>query len=356
MRPALLACTLLLTIIAPRPHTDAQAEAARTSTAQVEPKQVDTDHDGLPDVLENALLSRFSPKLFISAEDCSGQPALFEPDVRIPTVASDNGTIYGQAFPAKNHTGDIELHFYHLWRRDCGEMGHRLDAEHVSVLLRRNASQGSGNVSQDSADWKALYWYAAAHEDTVCDASQITRAQTLNAEAEGAHVWISAGKHASFLTEALCTHGCGGDRCTHMLALHTAQVINLGELNAPMNGAIWMSSSEWPLTDKLSRSDFPDARIARLDRLPETDVAWANPGKRPAQAAILGANAGIGGAAKGARAADTAMIVTDANTSSALGKTADNTGGALSSTYRGVRNALRKSARKTANFLTGAPK
>jgi hypothetical protein len=334
----------------------AHAGTKQVSAKQIDAGQVDTDHDGLPDALENALLARFSPQFFISAEDCSAQPALFEPDVLIPTVASDNGTIYGQAFPAKNHTGDIELHFYHLWRRDCGEMGHRLDAEHVSVLLRRNALQGSTNGPQDAANWKAVYWYAAAHEDTVCDASQITRAHTIGAETEGAHIWISAGKHASFLTEALCTHGCGGDRCIHMRALEIAQVLNIGEPGAPMNGAIWMSSPEWPLTDKLRRSDFPEPRIARLARLPATDVAWANPTKRPAQAAILGANAGIGGAATGARAADTAMVVADNNTSSALGKATDNTGGALSSSYRGVRNALRKTARKTADFLTGGPK
>jgi hypothetical protein len=347
---------LLLIIIAPRPHTDAQAEAVHAGTEQTGAKQIDTDRDGLPDTLENALLARFSPQFFISAEDCSAQPARFEPDVPVPTVAADNGTIYGQAFPAENHTGEIELHFYHLWRRDCGEMGHRLDAEHVSVLLRRDASRGSKEESQDAADWKAIYWYAAAHEDTVCDASQITRARTIGAETEGAQVWISAGKHASFLTAVLCTHGCGGDRCTHMRPLQTAEVINLGELDAPMNGATWMSSSEWPLTDKLRRTDFSEQRIARLDHLPETDVAWANPTKRPAQAAILGANAGIGGAATGARAADTAMVVADNNTSSALSETADNTGGALANSYRRVRNALRKTARKTANLLTGRPK
>jgi hypothetical protein len=50
------------------------------------------------------------------------------------------------------------------------------------------------------------------------------------------------------------------------------------------------------------------------------------------------------------------MVVADNNTSSALGKATDNTGGALSSSYRGVRNALRKTARKTADFLTGGPK
>ena len=77
-------------------------------------------------------------------------------------VQEENGTIYGQAFPRAGNPNQVELHYYHLWRVDCGEMGHNLDTEHVSALL------GRGQTSK----WKALYWYAAAHEETVCDASR----------------------------------------------------------------------------------------------------------------------------------------------------------------------------------------
>jgi hypothetical protein len=256
----------------------------------------------------------------------------------------DNGTIYGQDFPRKNHPGEVELHYYHLWRKDCGEMGHRLDAEHVSALIK---------LGPDVDDSRALYWYASAHEDTICDASQITRAKTIQAEDHGATVWISEGKHASFLSEALCTHGCGGDRCEDMGPLKTKQIIDMGELGAPMNGIVWLASPEWPLSDKLQRTDFTDTRVSRVQSLPGTDVVWANPSKRPAQAAILGANTGIAGATLGARSTDTALVTADANTASALGQSASSTGHALKSSSRNVWKALKNSVKKTGQVLDG---
>ena len=78
---------------------------------------------------------------------------------------------------------------------------------------------------------------------------------------------------------------------------------------------------------------------------------WADPSRRPAQAAILGLNAGIGGAAAGARATDTALIVSDDNTSTALGTASDKTGDALSKSSRNVWGAVKKSIEKTSEFL-----
>jgi hypothetical protein len=332
MRFLVLACALLL--------GPAHAFAGQ-STLSVAP---DSDHDGLSDNLEESLLLQFLPSFMISSEDCSSRPALFRPQVAVPTVVREDGTIYGQVFPRQNHSGEIELHYYHLWRKDCGEMGHPLDAEHVSVLVGKSGDD-------PSATWKARYWYAAAHEDTVCNASQIARASTLDAETHGAHIWISEGKHASFLNQDLCTHGCGGDRCGKMALLKVQQIINLGELTAPMNGAIWLTSSRWPLKDKLSRTDFTDVRTDRLNRLAEADVAWANPAKRPAQSAILGTNEGIGGAMTGARATDTALVVADSSASGAFDHATANTADALSGTIHSVGKALRKGVQKTGQVL-----
>lgn len=302
----------------------------------------DSDRDGLADSLEAALLARFSPVFMVSITDCSVMPARFAPQISKPTVMEDDGTIYGQAFPRKDHPGEVELHYYHLWRRDCGELGHPLDAEHVSALIR---------VGGDASSAKALYWYAAAHEDTVCDASHLARAASVAAEDRGATVWISSAKHGSFLSNELCTHGCGGDRCEQMEQLKVREIVNVGEISAPMNGSDWLLSPEWPLKDKLGRSDFSDARRARVDRLRQSDAVWANPSKRPAQAAILGVNAGLGGAATGAEATDAALGTADDNTGAALGTAAGKTGNALSRSRRSVWKALRKSAQKTGEFL-----
>ena len=314
--------------------------------ASASSQAVDSDHDGISDALENALLQQYAPRLHITADDCSARPASFAPGIAVPTVLAEDGTLYGQAMPHASAAGspqEIELHFYHLWRRDCGRMGHPLDAEHVAALLRLTDAMRP----TDPGSWRAIYWYAAAHEDTMCDASHLARASTVNAEKHGAQVWISAGKHGSFLAETMCNHGCGGDRCERMTGLDSLPVVNLGELHAPMNGAVWSASPQWPgpLSEKMSRSDFPADRAARVDRLPRTDIAWANPSKRPAQAAILGGNSTIDGALTGGNSTGKAISVAREQSGSALGTAAHSTGHALDKSWHdkswhAVRKAL----------------
>ena len=289
---------------------------------------LDSDHDGLADAQEQALLLQFAPRLLISPDDCSAEPAEFEPSVLNPTVAAENSTIYGQAFPRR--AGQVELHYYDLWRKDCGQQGHNLDAEHVSVLVARD----------DSGTWKAQYWYAAAHEDTLCDASQIARAKALDAELRGPQVWISSGKHGAFLAQAVCKHGCGADDCESDAPVSNRAIVNLGESSTPMNGAVWADSPAWPLREKMARSDFSDERMAKLERVPEDEIAWANPGKRPAQAVIFGGDTALGGAATGVHATGSALTTADEHSSNALDRASRSTGNALGAACRGVLKAL----------------
>lgn len=332
-------CLLLIAFLVLAPHLHAQKALS-----------LDSDHDGLPDEFEDALLHRFEPAMYTSRTDCSRLPAIFQPGSEVPLVAAEDGTLYGQAFPKPN--GDIELHYYHLWRVDCGRMGHALDTEHVAALLR-----GTGT---DAARWKAVYWYAAAHEDTLCDAGQIARASTLDAEDHGATIWVSQGKHASYLNEELCNHGCGGDRCDTMKARHPPRIVNLGEFGAPANGAVWTRSAQWPLAEKMTRSDFRAALLARVDKLPATDIAWAEPSKRPAQAAILGGNRGVDGALTGATAGGSAaghgLAAGGRGTDTAIRLATHTTGNALSRSAHAVGHALSKSASKTGRAVGLTPK
>jgi hypothetical protein len=312
--------------------------STHTITAQA---TVDSDHDGLSDAVEDAVLAQFAPKFMVSEGDCSVRPAQFVAFQVKPVVQAENGTIYGQVFPRAGDADQIEVHFYHLWRSDCGEMSHNLDAEHVSALLSRGPD----------SKWKALYWYAAAHEDTVCDASQIVRAVTLDAEWHGPRVWISRGKHASFLSEILCAHGCGGDSCSETGPLALTTLINLGELSAPMNGAVWINSPDWPLADKMRRSDFTEARLVRINDLPVTSIAWANPDKRPMQAAIRGGKNTLGGVAAGSRATGTALDLADANTAHALSSAMGSSYNGIAMALRGVGKALRTTTRKVGGAI-----
>lgn len=324
----------------------------------------DSDHDGLSDALEQELLTQFVPRFMIGEHDCSIRPAEFKANSLAPEVQADNGVIYGQAFPAKttnDHSLIVELHYYHLWRKDCGRHGHSLDTEHVAVLIR------DSDTHVGSAKWKALYWYAAAHENTVCDVSQITRASTLDAEDHGATVWISPGKHASYLNGTLCQRGCGADHCERMTELVPAKLINLGEPEFPMNHSIFISSKAWPLEYKMSNSNFPAAQIDRLNQLPMTDIAWFNPGRHPVQGIIArssgteqalatsGGNttAAISGAGS---STDNALSGAGESTGAALSKSRSNTSNALQKSYSHTRHALGTSVRHVGEALHVIPK
>jgi hypothetical protein len=259
-----------------------------------------------------------------------------------PTVVREDGTIYGQVFLSKSSKKDApvaELHFYHLWRRDCGEHGHPLDAEHVAVLVKGS----SGDIT--NARWEALYWYAAAHENTVCDVSQIARASTLGAVDHGAKVWISPGKHASYLNETLCQRGCGADHCNAMVPLAAGNIINLGEPGKPMNGSAFIASTEWPLAGKMGLTNFPPEPVARLNEMPETDIAWFNAGRHPTQG-IIAVSASTGGA----------IATSGGNTTAAISVAGGSTGNALQKSYRMTKHALGTSIRHVGRALHGTQK
>jgi len=237
----------------------------------------DSDRDGLSDRDEERLIRQFTPRFFISGAECDRLPAEIKPGLRDPIVLERNGTIYARAFPVPR---GVEIHYYHLWANDCGRMGHLWDVEHVSVLVENG---------------KAAYWLAAAHQDTVCDAANAATARSVHAETHGATVWISRGKHASFLSEKLCRRGCGGDFCDKPEAMPVLRVVNIGERGAPLNGAEWIHSTEWPMEQKLV-SDFPDAVLAAM---PKKGVAFLYPVMIPGQSVVLGFNAAINGVGTG---------------------------------------------------------
>jgi len=301
---------------------------------------------------------QFAPKFLVGSHDCSNIPAEFEPGNSTPFVKSENGTIYGQVFPVKDPVDGApaaEIHYYHLWRIDCGPHGHLLDTEHVSVLIRADLarasspapasnSQPASSPDLTSATWKALYWYAAAHENTVCDVSQIAHASTLHAENSGPSIWISPGKHASYLNQALCQRGCGADRCENMTALAPAKLINLGEATHPMNGSIFIASTEWPLAAKMTATNFPPTVLARLSSLPDSEIVWFNAGKHPKQGIIAASDTAGRHTLSGLNtAAD--------DTDNSLAIAEDSSGNALQKSYRHTRHALGASARHVGKAL-----
>jgi hypothetical protein len=244
----------------------------------------DLDHDGLDDRLEQQLIERFVPAFMTSTEECDVAPASFVPGSQVPTLAARDGTIYAQAFPAgplDSPDQQVEIHYFHLWSKDCGRRGHPLDVEHVSGLVRKERDE-----------WTATHWYAAAHEDTVCEKSSGAQAATLNAERSGPNVYVSLGKHASFFSLNQCRAGCGGDECSADRRLHVRAVINIGERGAPLNGAVWTSSNRWTLGQKLGPDFDPDVR-AKLDRASSSRKVITIVASPAEQAPVLAADAAL---------------------------------------------------------------
>ncbi len=293
----------------------------------------DNDRDGIDDALENALLQRFRPAFLVHAADCDGLPAEFAAGRSEPTPVAGNGTIYGQVFLRGQHQDGstlLELHFYHLWARDCGRRGHPLDLEHVSVLV------SAASLAAPAGEWKARYWYAAAHEDTVCDVSSWSSAAAIGGESAGPTVWISLGKHASYLRPEACGGGCGHDRCAPTMALPPRDVVNLGEAGAALNGASWTASPRWPFPQKMT-TDFPDAALTSA-----FDVAAVHhtPSRKTAQAVIAG----------GASSLD-ALATADRHTEKAVAVGGAHTERGLATSNRKTGNALKRAVAATARFL-----
>lgn len=316
---------------------------------------VDADHDGVPDPLEQALLEKFRPRFMISPADCAARPAEFVPGRRQAVARERNGTIYGQVFPplatqlqrALPNSASVllEIHYYHLWAEDCGRRGHPLDAEHLAVLVR--AKEFSGNA----AEWKATWWYAAAHENTVCDRSSFARAASLDAEDHGPAIWVSAGKHAAFFHSADCAYGCGQDRCTDAEAMPQGKLINLGELNAPLNAALWMQSSQWNLAAKMQTSFTPALLNQMADSEAGTSVDPFGAGvdfalARQASPSMQGLISAGGATLDG-------MDTSDEKTASAVALGAKRTGHALGATDGKVRGSLSRATRAVARWFHG---
>jgi hypothetical protein len=294
------------------------------SVVAVAQNPFDTDHDGLSDQQEQALLEQFRPEFMISATDCAVRPSSFEPGQLTPTPVAADGTIYGQVFPVPG-LSYLEIHYYTLWDRDCGRVRHALDVEHVSAMVTNQA----GSKPQ------ALYWYAGAHENTACDISSGARAEAIAAEQHGPVVWSSSGKHALYLRKSMCHHGCGADSCDDDVELaQNGPVINIGETGAPANGAVWVASPQWFAADKMD-SDFPADTVATLNAT-SGDAVITLRGNSSVRGTIQGSETVLEGAETGARHTGAALDAADNHTSKSLDKAVNVTGRSLKRAWKAV--------------------
>lgn len=280
----------------------------------------DLDQDTLPDKFEQQLLERFVPRFMVSTKDCDVLPAEFARHESAPRPVSRNGTLYG--FVTLRDEGEIELHYYHLWARDCGRGSHPLDVEHVSALLR------NPNPDHTAKHWHAVAWMAAGHQGTICDTAHGARAHLLDAAKQGPTVWISQGKHASFLSQKLCSRGCGGDRCENMQPWRPRAVVNVGSVEHPMNGSEWIQSKQWALKQKL-RPEFSSSVQTVIAQ--SEGIANLYPVLVPVKATVFAGDATLDAVGTGKRHA----------------------GGGVATGASSVAKSLKKAKRAVSSFLAG---
>lgn len=294
----------------------------------------DADADGIRDALEQELAERFRPEFWVNADECAERPAQFQSDSVEPRVLALNGTIYVRVSPSTALGPDrtaLTLSYYHLWDQDCGPLSpHPLDVEHVSTLVE------APSLDAAVSEWVALYWYAAAHEDTICDTSNAARADVVRAVTGGPHVWIARGKHASYLSRALCSQrGCGVDTCGEMMVMPPGALVNLGESDALADGVPWVASPQWPLAVKLS-SDFDVDLVSRLETSDGAVLARVNGQWRPQHVSLS-----IGGdVVEALGTAGGGLVEAEESTSNALDRSLAAVGGALSATARALGSIL----------------
>jgi hypothetical protein len=125
-----------------------------------------------------------------------------------------------------------------------------------------------------------------------------------------------------------------------MTFLPRGKLINLGEPGHPMNGSLFISSNRWPVAIKMAETNFPAQPVARLNQLPDTDIAWFNAGRHPAQGIIAISSSTEGAIAEGGHSTTTAVSVAGDSTGSSLQKSYRNTAHALGTTARHLGSAL----------------
>ena len=112
-----------------------------------------------------------------------------------------------------------------------------------------------------------------------------------------------------------------------------------------MNGSAFIASAEWPLAGKMLLTNFPPEPVARLNEMPETDIAWFNAGRHPAQGIIaVSASTGV------------AIATSGGDTTAAISVAGGSTGNALQKSYRMTRHALGTSLRHVGQALHGTQK
>jgi hypothetical protein len=140
-------------------------------------------------------------------------------------------------------------------------------------------------------------------------------------------------------------------------------VINIGELETPINGVLWVKSRRWPLASKFT-TDFDDVVLARLMDTKAAGTIQLKPNLRRTQAVLSSGNSTATALQSSGRRTGVSLFLagertggaidgSKRNTEAALVTAQRNTGKALNATGKAVRKSMRKTSDR-ASRLFGA--
>ena len=108
--------------------------------------------------------------------------------------------------------------------------------------------------------------------------------------------------------------------------------------------------------DKDREPNFPEGAVARLEKLPETDIAWFNAGRHPAQQVISVSSSTEQALVTSGHNTTTAISTAGGNTDVAISIAGTSSGNALQRTYIHTTHALGTSAKHVGQALHLTPK
>ena len=137
-----------------------------------------------------------------------------------------------------------------------------------------------------------------------------------------------------------------------MIALESAEIVNLGEPAHAMNGSLFIASSSWPLAAKMVKTNFPPSVLARLSQHPDSEIAWFNEGRHPSQGIIAISSATEQAMAGGGGNTMFGIASAATATNSSISVASGSTGNSLETSCRGAAHALDASMQHIGEFLS----
>lgn len=137
-----------------------------------------------------------------------------------------------------------------------------------------------------------------------------------------------------------------------MAPLAPPKVVNIGELENPINGALWVKSRRWPLASKFT-TDFDDVVLARLMDTKATEPIQLKPDLHRTQAVLSSGNSTATALQSSSRRTGISVFLAGEGTEAAVGGSNRNTEAALVKAEKNTGQALDATGKAVGTLCEG---